>query len=187
MSTPTPEDEVQNTLSSRDSSFFSLASGNSVYFSAKETLNSTANENGDGENPSKAAIPTSGQGHVDKENLHLSTKDDGNSISDIPTPSSVASSATLEEAESMSSFSDAADYYSSGNGEMEEGTSIKRSPSTSSVEVKKDISRLCSSIAKADALDKSKKRDIEEALLSKDTQALRKLAVSTGGLLSSKI
>ncbi|CAL8069265.1 unnamed protein product [Orchesella dallaii] len=179
-----PEEETANTISSRESSFFSLTSGNSVYFSAKDSLN--ASEDGGGEKSSRSpdSTPVAQRKHQLNFTSSLGDGEDESSItgSDVP---SAASSATLEEAESMTSFSDAGDYCSNGNGSMDDLNPIKRSPSTSSVEVRKGISRLCSTIANSDSFDMSKKKEIEEALASKDLRSLRKLAMSTGGLLSN--
>lgn len=186
-----PEDEPQNTISSRDSSFFSLTSGNSVYFSAKDNLSSG---DGSGEKPvsphQKEDVPSVPVANQQRPKLNLpyekgeSGVDDESSVNGSG-PLSGGSSTTLEEADSMTSFSDAADY-SIENGESEDSYPVKRTPSTTSVEVKKGISRLCSDIANTDSVHIAKKKAIEEALSLKDISSLRKLAVSTGGLLSSK-
>lgn len=201
----TPEEE-SHTISSRDSSFFSLTSGNSVYFSAKDSLSASGENVGNDVSQGPGATSTPKKLELKKPKLNFKeggggTGGEGDVIDGEENESSpggsgsAASSTTLEEAESMSSFSDAADYYSSnGNGDLGDDESlsntrqnrVKRTPSATSVEVKRGISRLCSNIANVEgSVDVSKKKEIKEALKDKDLMALSELAVSKGGLLSS--
>lgn len=185
-----PEDEAPaTTISSRDSSFFSLTSGNSVYFSAKDTLSNKSDENGSGEkrpilHDTKGGSVAAAEMSKARSN---SVPDDTETDESASGVESNISSATLEEADSLASFSDAAELDSpQGNGNGIEGSLLKRTSSSSSVEVKKGISRLCSTIANTDSFDVSKKKQILDTLASLDIVGLGKLAAGKGGLLSSK-
>jgi len=157
-------DGSDSPLMSRDGSFFSLTSGNSVYVTAPESVASTNGSTPEQKKRNRSSPNIDRRGSVKSNN----------------------STTTLGEGEDTENLWSSVESSLSHNGNEE---ADDPNTNVTPFKIKEDVSRICNDIAEAIQPDVRKKAQINFALAAKSRDSLselKRLAISEGGLLSSK-